>query len=213
MNANDKPEKAAILERERISKELVVEIYRATGSFTAACTRTGCPPFIASHYLKEEIKLHGRVDLRTVALKRGASAETEFQRLVPKAMNANCVIQNNCPSFDFDIGGITVDVKFSSIGWNGNYRFDTARHKVFKPDFYAAFLATAESKDLKDGYRLFLLPAEFITTGIACSCCPLNSSRRAMPSSIRAGRPLNGYRLKSSRKNWRGFLTQCYPAS
>jgi hypothetical protein len=76
-------------------------------------------------------------------------------------MNANRVIQKNCPSFDFDIGGITVDVKYSSRHNTGVYLFQTGR-KVFKPDFYAVFCALSESKDLKDGYRLFLIPAEFV---------------------------------------------------
>ncbi|MDR2733395.1 MAG: hypothetical protein LBC99_01980 [Spirochaetota bacterium] len=144
------------------SREGVLRAYAELGALREACERTGCPPYIAYIWLKKARALKPDEATRygTDGAKLGALAEKEFQRLVPEAMSANGQLQKNCPSFDFDIRGITVDVKYSSITSRGAWQFVTAKHKELKPDFFAVFCALTE-KGLDGGYRLFLIPAEF----------------------------------------------------
>jgi hypothetical protein len=148
---------------EMYSRESVLQAYAETGSLKEACARTGAPPYIAYIWLKKAkvLKTEEAIRYGTPGANLGAQAEQEFQRLVPKALNANGHLQKNCPSFDFDIHGITVDVKYSSILGCGAWKLETARWKKLRPDFFAAFFATTD-KGLQGGYRVFLIPSDVV---------------------------------------------------
>lgn len=147
------------------TKDSVIAAYREHGSLRAACDRTGAPPYVAFIWLKKAGLLTNsdKRSFGTRGSKLGAEAEREFQRLVPHAMCANKNLEPNCPSFDFDLNGVTIDVKYSSIRKStGRWQFKTATHKTMCPDWYAAFFAIHPSGDLKLGYNLFLLPNYFL---------------------------------------------------
>jgi len=145
------------------NREAVFKAYEELGSIQAACDHTGCPPYIAYIWLKKArmLKQNEAQKYGTNGNRSGALAEREFQRLVPKAMNLNGNLQKNCPSFDFDIYGITVDVKFSSVTSSGCWLFATAHGKAMEPDFFAVFCVPIKDGKLKDGYKLFLIPSFF----------------------------------------------------
>lgn len=142
-------------------KDSVIAAYKQSGNLRGACEMTGAPPYIAFIWLKKAGLLTSTDKSRfgSRASKLGAEAEKEFQRLVPKAMCANKHLESNCPSFDFDVMGATVDVKYSSIRPStGRWCFKTAAHKTMCPDWYAAFFAIEENGDLSRGYHLLLIP-------------------------------------------------------
>jgi len=130
------------------TREQVIESYMRLGNIGAVCSETGCPPYVAYKWLKIGKVLTAQEGTRygTNGQKQGARAELEFQRLVPFAMSANRELQRNCPAFDFDINGTTVDVKFSSL-CGGRYRFNPASDKPMRPDWYCVFLSAPQSKE------------------------------------------------------------------
>lgn len=147
------------------TRQSVARAYQAHGNIKAVCAETGCPPYVAFVWLKKSGAL--KVDDKSIygsnSCRMGGLAEREFQRLVPNAMNANEHIRQGCPSFDFDISGTTVDVKYSSIrDSTGGWLFKTAIHKRLRPDYYVSFFATHKSGLLSDGYRCFVFPHELI---------------------------------------------------
>ncbi len=149
------------------TKEQVIAAYKTLGNIGAVCTETGCPPYIAYKWLKmaKALNSHEATRYGTNGQKQGAKAELEFQRLVPFAMSANKELESNCPSFDFDINGTTIDVKFSSMcDSNGTYRFMTAQGKHMRPDYYCAFLPSSGDKELSQGkYRILIIPDQLVS--------------------------------------------------
>lgn len=146
------------------TRESVLEAYQRLGNLRAACTETGAPPYVAFIWCKKAgvMTTADKSRYGTKAQQQGAGAEAEFQRLVPFALPANTALVKNCPGFDFDVDGVTVDVKFSILRSRGNWGFDTAKHKHLPPDLYALFLCTHESGDIKDGYRLLIIPHDTV---------------------------------------------------
>lgn len=148
------------------SREALLEAYRQCNNLRQACAQTGVKPYQAFIWLKKAklLSLEEKGRYGTASQRAGGDAEAEFQRLVPQAMPANKVLQCNNPVYDFDYKGQTIDVKFSRVnkGHKKNYhpcwRWDLAKHKTEKPDFYAAFLATSETGLLSEGYILLLVP-------------------------------------------------------
>jgi len=100
------------------------------------------------------------VNYGTSSSRLGAEAEELFGKLVPHALPANKLLEKNCPSFDFDVYGITVDVKFGAVRSNGAWGFKTDKRKQFGADFYACFFT--EEASLQNGYRCFLIPCEHV---------------------------------------------------
>jgi len=149
------------------NRESIISAYQRLGSIPAVCLETGCQPYIAYKWLKIAKVLKSKEGMRygTTGQKQGARAELEFKRLVPFAMPANEALQNNCIAFDFDINGITVDVKFASLcEGSGVYTFRTAHSKPIRPDYSCAFLAAPGLKELKsDQYRVLVVPDELVT--------------------------------------------------
>ena len=146
-------------------REKFLESINRLGTLRAACEETGIAPYIGYLWAKKAGALSER-DGRsygTLASRLGVEAEAEFRRLVPNALYANRDLSENCPSFDFDVEGTTVDVKYSSIRQSiGAWEFKTAQRKPFAPDFYAAFFASMVSGKLSDGYHLFLIPHDLV---------------------------------------------------
>lgn len=160
---------AAPATKTRYSKESVLAAYRLFGSVKEACKETGCPPYIAYIWLTKAGMLNSkdRIQYGGRSQREGASAEQEFQRLVPDAMDCNAHMALNNPGHDFMLGQIKVDVKFSAIGTRGNWHFDVQRNrpgmrnrKDALPDFFVVF--ATEGKFIKDGYRLFLFPRDMV---------------------------------------------------
>jgi len=144
------------------TREQIIKSYQRTGNIKSVCIETGCPPYVAYKWLKISKLLDAQESTRygTNGQKQGALAELEFKRLVPFAMPTNKMLENNCPAFDFDINGTTVDVKFCSLcNSNGRYGFRTAQTKHLRPDWYCAFLANPDIKELIPGkYRILVIP-------------------------------------------------------
>ncbi len=144
------------------TRDKVFEIYKKHGSIRAVTEETGCPPYIAYVWLKKSGILNAVDSVRygTQSSRNGGRAEQEFKRLVPQAMAANEHLRANCPSFDFDINGWLVDVKFSSLNKAGRFYFHTAGLKDLRPDFYCIFACRKGSLDT--GYRILLIPEEMV---------------------------------------------------
>lgn len=152
------------LRKQNYTIEEVLDSYQRLGSIPAVTQQTGCPPYIVFKWLKfrKMLKPTDGMKYGSASSKKGFEAETEFKKLVPFAMNANENLQNNCPSYDFDINGTTVDVKLSGIRKGGKYEFKTSGRKHFSCDFYVVFCLTGES--ITEGYRLLVIPAEIADT-------------------------------------------------
>lgn len=151
-------------QNKKYTVESVVDSYKRLGSISLVVQETGCPPYVVYKWLKLKKMLKNNDGLKygTAASKKGVQAETEFQRLVPFAMNANETMQNNCPSYDFEVNGVTVDVKLSSRRRGGTYGFKTSKGKHFSCDFYVLFCLSGES--FSDGYRTLIIPGEIADT-------------------------------------------------
>jgi len=88
-----------------------------------------------------------------------ACAESEFQRLVPLAINQNA---NKFQSkFDFLVGNEKIDIKASQAR-RGSKKFAATRwaFSVKKQEFCADFIVCFAMLDA--GYRLFLIPGECV---------------------------------------------------
>ncbi|MGN6270905.1 MAG: hypothetical protein ACTHM0_13555 [Sphingomonas sp.] len=143
------------------AQEVFLLTYRQTGNLKQACERCGIKMFTGFFWLRKSgSPAADRKPAGTEAGRRGAAAESEFHRLVPDALPSNNVIRACNPAFDFTAYGLTIDVKYSAIGKEGTWKFQFAGRNRRKPDLYILFFATAESGDLADGYRLFLVPHE-----------------------------------------------------
>jgi len=150
------------------TREQVINAYQRLGNIKSVCIETGCAPYVAYKWLKISKLLTTQESTRygTNGQKQGARAELEFKRLVPFAMPTNKMLENNYPAFDFDINGTTVDVKFCSLcNGSGRYGFRTAQNKYMRPDWYCAFLANPEVKELIPGeYRILVIPDAMVQT-------------------------------------------------
>lgn len=144
------------------TKDRVLEVYRQHGSIRAVTDETGCPPYTAFMWIKKAgiMKTVDSVRYGTQASRNGGAAEQEFKRLVPSAMAANEHLSKNCPSFDFDVNGWLVDVKFTSFNRNGRFCFHTAGSKDLRPDFYCVFACRKGS--IVTGYRILLIPEQMV---------------------------------------------------
>lgn len=117
------------------------------------------------------LKMHGvmlvedRLKIGSMASRFGASAEKEFQRLVPAAKSMNVIVNSN-PGFDFDVNGWRVDVKaFSPMKIAGRKstvpRWQAAiRGMQDYVDMFCVFLAVGKETVQGCAYRTYLVPAE-----------------------------------------------------
>lgn len=159
------------------TRESVIEAYQGAGSLKGACVSTGCPPYVAFIWLTEAKMLNtaDKSHYGTRTSRMGSAAESEFQRLVPHAMSANQNLQGNCPSFDFDVDGVTVDVKYASLQEQGRWTWRMCRDKPLKPDFVVVFLVANRSGQLSEGYRLLVLPEPMFPDRASMALTPRNA--------------------------------------
>lgn len=165
--ASPQPSSASLKRR-----SAMIEAYTRLHDVRAAAREVGISVLTA--YL--DLKLGG-VLLTDDALRigctnsrRGAEGEREFQRLVPWATDMNAEVCFNNPGFDFRCNGARIDIKTCTLlasrrgspdspYWN--ISVGTARNPRIKgADLYVAFLLTEQT--LRDGYRIFILPAELL---------------------------------------------------
>lgn len=184
-------------------REKVIDIYKKTGSIKITCAETGVAAYIIFIVLKKSGLLTAQEKQKYggVYQQRGANAEAEFQKLVPAAMNSNKHLESNCPSFDFDINGAMVDVKYSSLRPStGRWEFKTAHAKTLQPDFYVCFFATSESGELRDGYRIFLFPSELLGDRKVISISPKKDKCEWLDFEIKADELSNFFEYDTTEK-------------
>lgn len=142
------------------TRQSVIEAYQRLGNVRATCAETGVSPYVAVIWLTQAKVLKPSDSSRygCASSRRGALAEQEFQRLVPQAISANRNVAEHTPGFDFMLGELTIDVKFTSPSpTDGKWRWRMPGNKALQPDFVVVFLSN-DSETLAAGYRMLLLP-------------------------------------------------------
>lgn len=148
-----------------MEKKDIVEIYLETGDFQEAVKRSGLPTLIAHIKLLESgvMKIQDKIKYSSEAAKLGAMAEERFQELIPEAVDANRIIRNNHPIFDFMYGQLTINVKFSSLHQRGNHKYWAAKVGKDVSDVLVIFLERGKGLKLKNPMYL-IIPSSFVTT-------------------------------------------------
>ena len=151
--------------------ERCLEAYRTSADIDQACRLVGVHKLTMFKILKINgvMLIEDRLRLGTQASRFGASAEQEFQRLVPEARSMNSVVNSN-QGFDFDVNGWRVDVKACSPIKAPAARKSSWQVRLAKGgatpahvDFFCLFLAERSEKAIQDSpYRAYLLPVEFV---------------------------------------------------
>jgi hypothetical protein len=153
----------------KYTREDVLAAYHKHGNLKAVCAEIGCQPYNAYIIVQTAGMLRGtdRVAYGTMQSIAGRSAEDEFKRLVPDALDMNAQFNEHHPGYDFDYRGIRIDVKFSTLqrvkNGSGCWSFFIERYTEkrrstpkTKPDMYVLF--ATEGKSIKDGYKVYLFP-------------------------------------------------------
>ncbi len=150
-------------------KKDIVEIYKECGNFHQAVKESGLPTLVAHVRLLSSgvLKIQDKIKYGSESARLGGKAEELFQKLVPKAVDANKYWQQNNPKYDFMYKNMTIDVKFSSClknNKNSNARNWTARCNG-TANLYVIFLEnennTDKEKKLENPYIL-LIPSGFL---------------------------------------------------
>lgn len=137
----------------------IVDIYLETKDFMEVVRQTGLPAFKVHMVLLQHgiLTIHDKVRYGSRAQKLGGQAEALFQRLVPKAVDSNKFYKVNTPVYDFVLGQLKINVKYSSYRKDGRWGFDFRK----KPDIGVLFLEREKGMELKDPYIL-IIPGNFI---------------------------------------------------
>lgn len=148
-----------------------IAAYRASRNLDEACAAAGVHKLTMFKILKINgvMLAEDRLTIGSVGSRLGASAEQEFQRLVPRARSMNAIVSSN-PGFDFEVGGWRVDVKaFGPIKIAGRksnvprWQIKLGRRGALSPhvDFFCIFLTYEPTKPLQQCvYQCYLVPAE-----------------------------------------------------
>lgn len=144
----------------KFTRAAVLASYMETKNLRATCVATGCSAYLAFIWCKTAgvLQLEDKARYGSAASRAGATAEIEFQKLVPQAMPANQAWRANCPAYDFDFQGVLVDVKLSRKNKVGKWEWRLGGKKKHPAHLYAVFLLAG--KGIADGYRLLLIPNE-----------------------------------------------------
>ncbi|OTO02217.1 hypothetical protein [Enterococcus sp. 5B3_DIV0040] len=111
------------------------------------------------------LKIQDKINYGTKAQKLGGLAEQRFHELVPKAIDANKLFKKNYPGYDFVVGNLTIDVKFSSIYSRKNTEYEYWGVKTSGcQDCLVVFLERNAGDEMNDPYILFI-PMSFIDEG------------------------------------------------
>ena len=131
----------------------IVEIYRECGNFYEAVQKSGLPILVAHKILLTSglLKIQDKIKYGGRSTRLGGEAEEYFQKLVPKAIDANKYWQKNNPVFDFCLDGLYIDVKYSSIRMRSgkkSWGFDCKNGA----DLIVGFLESEPGAGLKNPY-------------------------------------------------------------
>lgn len=154
--------------------ERCIQAYRSSPNLDHACQVAR----VHKLTMFKILKIHGvmlasdRLTLGSMGSRMGASAEQEFQRLVPFAKPMNDLVSSN-PGFDFDVNGWRVDVKaYSPAQIKGRksaaltWQIKIAKSDSSFPhvDMFCIFLAAQAGKLIQDcPHKTYLVPAELVS--------------------------------------------------
>lgn len=142
--------------------ESIVDIYLECGDFHQAVAKSGLSTRAAHLALLRSgvLKIQDKINYGSRNARRGARAEKLFQQYVPDAIDANKYFKKNNPVYDFMVGDLTIDVKYSSLVKGTKTKQWSFRKS--KADFICAFLESEQMKGIKDSHIL-LIPTAFIS--------------------------------------------------
>lgn len=137
----------------------IVDIYLETNDFMEVVRQTGLPAFKVHMVLLQHgvLAINDKIRYGSRAQKLGGQAEELFQRLVPKAVDSNKFYKVNTPVYDFVLGQLKINVKYSSYRKDGRWGFDFRK----KPEMGVLFLEREKGVELNDPYIL-VIPESFI---------------------------------------------------
>lgn len=150
-----------------------IAVYRESHNLDKVCATVGVHKLTAFKILKFNgvLTTEERLKIGSLSGRIGASAEQEFQRLVPAARSMNDIVTSN-PGFDFDVSGWRVDVKaFGPAKLKGRkstartWQVRLAKHSTAfdHVDVFCVFLASEAGQMVHEcGYRTFLVPVELV---------------------------------------------------
>lgn len=89
-----------------------------------ACKRLKVPKYIAFTWLKRSGIEDVKADLEMLGSERqriGVFGEKEFRKLVPSAKGVNQTDGGSHPDYDFELAGLTIDVKTATVNKTGSW--------------------------------------------------------------------------------------------
>lgn len=104
------------------------------------------------------LKINDKIDFGSTNIRRGGLAEQKFAKIFPEAISTNDYWQRNYPRYDFDLKGLTIDVKYSSCRCSSKSNFYSwqchgNKNKENSPvDFFVIFLEREPKKELDKPY-------------------------------------------------------------
>ena len=146
----------------------VVELYLETKDFEKAIKESGMTALAAHIRLLSSgvLSIDDKIEYGSYNQMRGAKAEELFKKLVPNSISANDFIRKNNPVFDFMVGNLTIDIKYSSLFTtrnDGEWSVKFTSHKNQKhADLYVVFLER-EKESFLDNPIILVIPGAFIT--------------------------------------------------
>lgn len=157
----------------------IVDAYMETGSFLKACQIANMKPLFAHLALAKAgvLKIQDKINFGTESQKLGGEAERRFQEIFPEAIDANALWKRNNPVFDFNVWGVTVDVKYSSYRTSSR---DCGKRQT-KPywgfgvrqtngaDIYFVFLENDETMDGLGNPYMLMIPSSMIHQKSSCN--------------------------------------------
>ncbi|MEY8737174.1 hypothetical protein AB9M75_08130 [Lactobacillus sp. AN1001] len=155
--------------------EEIINYYRETGNFMKTAVIFNMNKRILHLTLAKAgvLKINDKIDFGTTNMRKGGLAEKKFKEIFPEAIPTNACWQMNHPGYDFDLQGLRIDVKYSSIriskagtmswGTRGN---DTEKKKKNPVDFFVLFLERGKSTGMEKAHIL-AVPGGMVKTGIA----------------------------------------------
>ena len=151
---------------EAMTKQEMVDLYIETNDFHEVKRQSGLPPYLVHIILTQAgvLKIQDKIQYGNKSQKLGGEAEALFQKLVPKAIDANRQFKKNNPVYDFVYRNLTIDVKYSSARINKRYQTGTISWSVRaqgNQDIIVAFLEREKGSELNEPYIL-LIPMNFI---------------------------------------------------
>ncbi|EOS7917683.1 hypothetical protein E0T54_RS05470 [Enterococcus hirae] len=149
-----------------MKRQEIIDFYVEHGcDFPLTQNETKMPAFRLQILLAKAgvLKIQDKINYGTKAQKLGGLAEQRFHELVPKALDTNKLFKKNYPGYDFVVGNLMIDVKFSSIHSRNAVEYWGIKTSGCQ-DCLAVFLERNAGDGMKDPYILFI-PMSFIDEG------------------------------------------------